>query len=54
MSISGSRSAYGSTGVAGLIASPARAPAARIARSVRTGAVAASAWMVTFRAPASA
>ncbi len=34
--------------------SPARAPAALIARSVRTGAAAASAWMVTFRAPASA
>ena len=54
MSNSGSRSSYGSTGVAGLIASPARAPADRIIRSVRTGEVAASAWMVTFRAPASA
>ena len=54
MSISGSRSAYGSTGVAGLIPSPARAPPYLIARIVRTGPRAASAWMVTFRAPASA
>lgn len=54
MSTSGSRSSYGSTGVPGLTASPARAPAARIARSVRTGAWAASAWMVTLPAPASA
>jgi DNA-directed RNA polymerase specialized sigma24 family protein len=44
----------GSTAVAGLMASPARAPAALIARSVRTGAAAASAWMVTLPAPASA
>ena len=54
MSTSGSRSAYGSTAVPGLTASPARAPAARIARSVRTGACTASAWIVTFLAPASA
>ena len=54
MSISGSRSAYGSTGVAGLSASPARAPAERIIRSSRTGWLAASACTVTLRAPASA
>jgi len=54
MSISGSRSSYGSTGVPGLTASPARAPAARIARSVRTGALTASACTVTLPAPASA
>ena len=47
MSISDSRSWYGSTAVPGLTASPARAPAARIARSVRTGACTASAWIVT-------
>ena len=38
----------------GLTASPALAPADRIARSVRTGARTASAWMVTLPAPASA
>jgi len=54
MSSSGSRSAYGSTAVPGLKASPARAPAARMARKVRTGARVASAWIVTLRAPASA
>ena len=54
MSSSGSRSAYGSTAVTGLMASPARAPAARISRRVRTGDPAASAWIVTLRAPASA
>ena len=40
--------------VPGLRARPERAPAARMARSVRTGAFAASAWMVTLPAPASA
>ena len=38
-----SRSAHGSIGVPGLTARPARAPAALIARSVRTGADDASA-----------
>ena len=42
MSISDSRSWYGSTAVPGLSARPARAPAARISRSVRIGALAAT------------
>ncbi len=54
MSTSPTRSSYGSTAVAGLSASPARAPSERISRSVRTGAEDASAWMVTLPAPASA
>src|SRR3954447_21723814 len=54
MSISGRRSASGSTGVAGLRATPARAPPARNVRARRTGACAASRWNVTLRAPASA
>ena len=54
MSTSVIRSWQISTGVPGLTARPARAPAARIARSVRTGACTASAWIVTFLAPASA
>ncbi len=54
MSTSFSRSAQGSMAVPGFRASPQRAPAARIARRVRTGALAASTWMVTDPAPASA
>jgi len=54
MSTSSSRSSKGWMAVPGLRASPALAPAARMARSVRTGALAASAWMVTLPAPASA
>ena len=54
MSTSPSRSRNGSTGVAGLIASPARAPRRRSSRASRTGAPAASAWKVTDAAPASA
>jgi len=54
MSTSGRRPAYGSTAVPGLTARPARAPAALMARRVRTGACTASAWIVTFLAPAAA
>src|SRR5205085_706606 len=54
MSSSGNRSAYGSTGVAGLSAMPARVPSARSSRASRIGACAASTWKVTLRAPTSA
>jgi hypothetical protein len=53
MSSSGSRSSYGSIGVAGRSAIAARAPLARISRAVRIGARHASMWKVTLEAPAS-
>ncbi|SLF48935.1 Uncharacterised protein [Mycobacteroides abscessus subsp. massiliense] len=49
-----STSRYGSSGVPGLILSPAFAPAARMSRATPTGLSVASAWNVTLCAPASA
>ncbi len=54
MSSSGSRSAYGSIGVAGRSPMDAREPSRRSSRASRTGASDASTWKVTDSAPASA
>ena len=51
---SSSRSNSPSTGVAGLTATPARAPIDRRRRASATGSVAASRWNVTDAAPSSA